>query len=171
MPQAQADEVVKEWGTTVKDRSKEITSASKFMDVIMQVRGGFTQSEDGGNAGIHAEEVEEFSIINEDGEDVHIIVQEWINIVYPFLKEMRLEDALYIAQDMTNAVINNPVHLRKIWATLKGRVPTGQTSGGFNQSIIGKNRGVAATQNKVLYNTLDIFENILEDPLQPDHYQ
>jgi hypothetical protein len=41
VPQAQADEVVKEWGT-VKDRSKEITSASKFMDVIMQVRGGFT---------------------------------------------------------------------------------------------------------------------------------
>jgi hypothetical protein len=98
-------------------------------------------------------------------------VQEWINIVYPFLKEMRLEDALFIAQDMTNAVINNPVHLRKIWTTLKGRVPTGQTSGGFNQSIIGKNRGLAATQNKVLYNTLDIFENILEDPLQPDHYQ
>ena len=65
--------MVKEWGT-VKDRSKEITSATKFMDVIMQVRGGFTQSEDGGNAGFHAEEVEEFSILNEDGEDVHIIV-------------------------------------------------------------------------------------------------
>jgi hypothetical protein len=162
--------VVKEWNT-VKDRSKEITSATKFMDVIMQVRGGLTSSEDGGTAGFHAEEVEEFSILNDDGEDVHIIVQEWINIVYPFLKEMRLEEALFIAQDMTNAVINNPVHLRKIWATLKGRVPTGQTSGGFNQSIIGKYRGVVAPQNKVLYNTLDIFENILEDPLQPDHYQ
>jgi hypothetical protein len=72
---------------------------------------------------------------------------------------------------MTNAVINNPVHLRKIWATLKGRVPTGQTSGGFNQSVIGKNRGPGAPQTKVLFNTLDIFENILEDPLHPDHYQ
>ena len=87
--QQNADEVVKGWDT-VKDRSKEITSATKFMDVIMQVRGGFTSSEDGGVAGYHHDEGEEFSILNDDGEDVHIIVQEWINMVYPFLKEMRL---------------------------------------------------------------------------------
>jgi hypothetical protein len=84
-----AEEVVKGWNT-VKDRFKEITSAAKFMDVIMQVRGGFKSSEDRGAAGLHGDEGEEFSILNDGGEDVHIIVQEWINMVYPFLKEMKL---------------------------------------------------------------------------------
>lgn len=65
--QKDAEEVVVKGWNTVKDRFKEITSATKFMDVIMQVRGGFTSSEDRGAAGLHADEGEEFSILNDGG--------------------------------------------------------------------------------------------------------
>jgi hypothetical protein len=111
---------MKEWDS-VKGRSKEIREETKFMDVIYQVRGGFNE-----DAGLHMQAGDEdgFSILTQ-GEDVHIIVQEWINIVYPFLKEANLKEAINLAQDMTNTVINTPLHLRKIWATLRGKVPTG----------------------------------------------
>ncbi len=107
--------MLKEW-EELRKRSIEITPESRFMDVIAQVRGGF--SEDG--------------VSDDDGflsftqsEDVHMIVQEWINLVYPFLIEFDLKEAQSMAQDMTNTVINTPSHLRKIWTSLRGKVQTG----------------------------------------------
>ena len=102
------------------------------MDVITQVRGGFSSEDGASHAG---GEDDGFTILSQS-EDVHIIVQEWINVVYPFLKEMDLRDALQMAQDMTNTVINTPIHLRKIWASLRGKGTVG------GPTIIGKSRGI-----------------------------
>ena len=88
-------EILKAWDA-LKERQNEINAGSKFMDVILQVRGGLSSSEYEGGAGLHVDEGEEFSILSQ-GEDVHIMVQEWINMVFPFLKEMHLQEALYIA--------------------------------------------------------------------------
>ncbi len=115
-----------EWDKVRQRGDQEITPDTKFMDVVLQIIGG-----------LNAESAEVCHIeldggLNAHGEadDVHFIIQEWINIVYPFLKEKGLREAVMKAQKLTTSVINNPMHIQKIWSSIGGgRDGLGTTNG------------------------------------------
>jgi hypothetical protein len=41
-------------------------------------------------------------------EDLQVLVQDWINLVYPFFKAFSMEESIAIAQDITFNVISQP---------------------------------------------------------------
>jgi hypothetical protein len=64
-----------------------------------------------------------------------------------------MEESKALAQDITFSVICQPSQLKYVW---------GQISNG-NGPIIGRKGGMVPPQ-KVIYSTIEIFENILENP-------
>ena len=88
-------------------------------------------------------------------EELQILQQEWINMAFSFLKGNRMADSIRIAQEMAYLVIQTPAHLKQIWAYIES-----------THDLLGPRQ----TAPKAIYHTLDIFETVLERPLDQDNF-
>jgi hypothetical protein len=83
-------------------------------------------------------------------EELQILVQEWVNLTYSYLKENRLEEGIRIAQSMAYSVIQTPSYLEQLWRYIAS-----------SRDLLG-----SPMKSKPIYHTLDIFESVLERPLE-----
>jgi hypothetical protein len=88
-----------------------------------------------------------------------VLLSDWLCLAFPFLSQHQLESPIKMAQDVAFDVLSSPGHLPHIWRQIE------ESTG---VSLFGAAR--ARKGGAVAANTLDIFGNILERPLDEENY-
>eukprot|EP00347_Sterkiella_histriomuscorum_P005140 403357742 len=85
--------------------------------------------------------------------ELNFLIQDLLNLIYPFLLENKMKDEQTKSLSLSFEILMQPVHLTTIWQQIENT----------DKSKLLGNKDV---QKKVRYHTLDIFEDILKDPVE-----